>query len=142
MFFGGTSQCDVRFRYAMVTDMLFPENVEAFEQRMKISTDWSRYAKMARAVLDAGARQETDLVGLLYSIDAYRQKEIWRDLVGDLLMTDYGSHLFMRKLIQAWHLTNKIGFADLTEEQQVNLKGPAIAEAIRQKRRDIYSQQA
>ena len=140
-YFDGTNQCDVRFRYAAVTDMMLPENVEAFENRLKVSTDWSRYAKMTRTLLDGGCC-DIDSIDILYSIDAYRQKEIWGDVISDVMLSNYRENLFIRRIIQAWYITNTISFSDLTEEQRLTLKGPAISEAIRQKRRDIYSQQA
>lgn len=120
-----------KMRYASAT--LHMEDAEAFEERLNVSTEWRRYSKMWRSMCRNPSGSYP--VDTLYAMDAYRQSDVWEEMQNDFHAIDYGFHLPM-----VYEKTKDVNFASLTPEQQATLKGPAIAEAIKQKRKEVLVQ--
>lgn len=91
------------------------------------------YSKMVDARIDNWCGTH-ELIDFLYKIDAYRNSDLFETVAEDMhyemgsASVDY----------DAYEATRKISFADLTAEQQATLKGPEIAAAIKQKRKEVW----
>lgn len=120
-----------KFRYSRLS--LAMNNPEAFEERLNVSTEWRRYAKMFREAF-ASHNDFMPAVHVLYRMDAYRQADLWEEMIAEFLENNFTQ--YSADLIYAWNVTKGINFASLTEEQRATLKGPAIAEAIKKRRMD------
>ncbi|USV40941.1 multifunctional CCA addition/repair protein [Xanthomonas phage BUDD] len=123
--------------YAVVALCMSDVNALHFEARMNVSTEWRRAARMYRAMMSC--RMDSNQVDILYKMDAYRQPQVWDALLRDLVKVGKSREKFYNDLFVVWCRTEKMGFIDLTDEQRATLKGPEIAEAIKQLRRKVVT---
>lgn len=119
----------VKLKYAR---LMYAFDADKFEEEFNVSVEWRRYRKMYSAQVG----DFNSFTDCLYAMDAFRQQDLTMELYGDIFDADdegnpYWGHVFVK--------AKKIGFDDLTGWQKENLKGPAIADAIKELRRDSCS---
>lgn len=124
-----------KFKYASISKHM--KDADAFETRLNVSTEWRKFAKMYRHLFRPDVPQPT-AVDSLYAIDAYRQADLFEELVEDFRKTD--ALKYFQFFVDAFEKTRHVSFASLTPEQQATLKGPAIAEAIKAHRIALLEQ--
>lgn len=117
----------IKLKYARLAAVI--DDVEQFENEYNVSVEWRRYRKMYQAALP----EYMDPVDRLYAMDAYRQKDLVAELTRDFIKSGSMLHNLYDN---AFTLTKGIGFDELSVEQQHSLKGPEIAYAIREKRKE------
>lgn len=127
----------VPFVYAMIASIMSEEDALNVEDRMGVSNEWRRYARMYRTL--QSCRLDSNQVDVLYMINAYRQPEVWEAMIRDLCKVGIARSRFFNDLIVAWSCTRSLGFSELSREKQASLKGPEIAEAIKQMRRKVVT---
>lgn len=115
-----------KFKYASISKHM--KDADAFETRLNVSTEWRKFAKMYRNMFGVEIPRPT-AVDILYAIDAYRQADLFEELVED--MRKAGAMKYFQFFVDAFEKTRHVSFASLTPEQQATLKGSAIAEAIK-----------
>ncbi|QDJ96573.1 tRNA nucleotidyl transferase [Xanthomonas phage Xoo-sp13] len=120
-----------KMRYALLTEVL--TDVSGFEQRLGVSVEWQRYGRMFRKLRSGPSY--INKIDLLYYMDAYRQSALWEEMTEELKLFEYGADV-----IRAYEITRHVNFESLDESEKATLKGPDIAEAIRNKRKMVYEQ--
>lgn len=116
---------------------------EELQNKLGVPNDWKQYVTMYERFKFDYIEPTKDIVSGLYDCDAYRQETTWKELVNDCITAathNYYSPDTIKVLTQyitIFEKTKKIGFNDLTPEQQATLKGPEIAAAIRKLRESV-----
>lgn len=119
-------RASVKMKYASMT--VFMSDPQAMEDRLGVNTDWQKYSRMWRAMCDNIMKAHP--VDVLYAMDAYRQHELWEEMMQDFHAIDFGFSLY-----GVYEKTKDISFASLSPKEQHTLKGPEIAAAIRERRK-------
>lgn len=121
----------VKMRFALMLRALTDK--VGFTKKYVVPNFLLDYSKMVDARIDNWC-DDSDLIDFLYSIDAYRHSDLFEGVAEDMHFELGAASLDHDAFIATW----KVGFDQLTPEQQATLKGPEIAAAIKQKRREVW----
>lgn len=124
-----------KLKYAMIS-MYWMTKVDEFETRLNVSTEFRQYAKMFRVLHSLHA---TSSIDVLYKSDAYRNEKLFRAITEECVESGFNKvNPHLSWLVEAFDVTHKIGFDDLSETQKSTLKGKEIGDAIRDLRHEKW----
>ncbi|WEM34526.1 multifunctional CCA addition/repair protein [Xanthomonas phage X1] len=126
------------FVYSVVSLIMPETSADYFGERLRVSNEWRQMAVMYRAMMNS--RMDSNQVDILYKMDAYRKHHVWDALLRELVKTGRSRERFYNDLFVVWCSTSRMSFTELTEWQRDNLKGPEIAEAIKQLRKKVINE--
>lgn len=126
-----------KFKYAKLSGLI--RDVDAFETRLNVCAEWRKFAKMFRVIF-APENDFINSVTLLYKMDAFRQSAVWEEMIEEFKKTNFIQ--YVNDLVFAYEKTKHVNFSSLTPKQQGTLKGPEIAEAIKQHRKELLDRTA
>lgn len=118
-----------RLKYAILTTLM--SDPKTFEIRLRVKNERRSYAHMFRIAI---SEHEDHPVEKLYRMDAYRQNNVFQDILADVK----DSRLDFGHLEKAYELTKNFSFETIPEEQRQELSGKDIGLFIKKMRKDAY----
>lgn len=118
-----------KFNYAKLSSTFADAYV--FESRLNVSVEWIKFARMFRSASSAFDMHPVDR---LYRMDAYRQYDLWEDVVEEC--DKAGCPLSL--LSEAYELTKHINFASLPESVVSKLEAKEFGKAIADARKAAF----
>lgn len=128
-----TTTTSVHLNYAYLTYSMDAAAKTLFEQRLMVSREMSVVADLFKTAFEY--RRFGDCVDHIYAMDLFRLRHQWEII---LKAANEAGITLLQEIEDRFQIVNKVGFAQLSEEQKTTLKGKDITEAIRALRKVAY----
>lgn len=130
------SPCGALLRFALVCLSLAEEQVESLCEKLKVPTEFKQVAMRTQAVVNTLRTPLTaeSAVKTLETVGAFQTRDNVKLALQAAKHSAYNTPQFVqqRKLLdQLVNAVTKVRFADLTNEEQLNLKGAEVGAALR-----------
>lgn len=119
--------------YAYLTYFMDPSARTLFEQRLLVPRELSVAAELFKQAFEYS--RFSDCVDHIYAMDLLRLRNPWALI---LKGANEAGITLLQEIEDRFQIINKVGYAQLTEEQRTTLKGKDITEAIRALRKTAY----